>query len=67
MDWAIEKRGYSQRRACALVAMHPKTYRYASTREDDTELRATLKALARERRASATGGCTSCCDGRAWM
>ena len=50
MDWAIENRSYSQRRACALVGMHPKTYRYASTREDDTELRATLKALAHERR-----------------
>ena len=50
MDWAIEERGYSQRRACALVGMHPKTYRYASTRGDDRELRATLKALAHERR-----------------
>ena len=50
MNWAIEERGYSQRRACALVGMHPKTYRYASTRADDTELRGQLKALAQERR-----------------
>ena len=50
MNWAIEERGYSQRRACALVGMHPKTYRYASTREDDMDLRRQLKALAHERR-----------------
>ena len=30
--------------------MHPKTYRYASVRTDDVGLRATLKALAHERR-----------------
>ena len=50
MNWAIAERGYSQRRACALVGMHRKRYRYASTRGDDEELRATLKALAHERR-----------------
>lgn len=50
MNWAIEERGYSQRRACALVGMHPKTYRYASTREDDGDLRDALRKLAHERR-----------------
>ena len=50
MNWAIEERGYSQRRACALVGMHRKTYRYASMKGDDGDLRATLKALAHERR-----------------
>ena len=50
MNWAIEEHGYSQRRACALVGMHPKTYRYVSVRTDDAGLRATLKALAQERR-----------------
>ena len=50
MNWAIENRDYSQRRACALVGLHPKTYRYASTKGDDGDLRAMLKALAHERR-----------------
>ena len=35
MTWAIEEKSYSQRRACGLVGLHPKTYRYASTRPDD--------------------------------
>ena len=50
MNWAIENKGYSQRRACALVGMHPKTYRYAPTKGDDGDLRRRLKALAHERR-----------------
>ena len=50
MNWAIEKLGYSQRRACALIGMHPKTYRYASLRGDDGELRSLLRTLAHERR-----------------
>ncbi len=50
MSWAIEKRGYSQRRACALVGMAPKTYRYTSMRPDDGALRGTLRELANERR-----------------
>ena len=50
MNWAIERKGYSQRRACALVGLHPKTYRYASMRGDDEKLRTAPKALAHERR-----------------
>lgn len=50
MDWAIGKRGYSQRRACGLVGMDPKTYRYASRRPDDAGTRARLRELANERR-----------------
>ena len=50
MNWAIENKGYSQRRACALVGMHPKTYRYASMRDGDDEVRAALRKLAHERR-----------------
>ena len=30
MSWAIEKKDYSQRRACALVGLAPKVYRYRS-------------------------------------
>ena len=50
MTWAVEDKSYSQRRACALVGLHPKTYRYASTRPDDLALRAKLRELASQRR-----------------
>ena len=50
MSWAINDKGYSQRRACALVGLEPKTYRYASQRPDDGALRQRLKELALERR-----------------
>ena len=50
MDWAIEEKGYSQRRACGLVGIEPKTYRYASRRPDDGETRTRLRELANERR-----------------
>jgi putative transposase len=50
VTWAIEEKGYSQRRACGLIGMEPKTYRYASTRPDDAGVRARLRALAAERR-----------------
>jgi putative transposase len=50
VTWAIEEKSYSQRRACALVGLHPKTYRYASTRPDDSALRAKLRELASQRR-----------------
>ena len=50
MTWAIEEKSYSQRRACALVGMHPRTYRYASRRPDDAEIRRRLRELAGERR-----------------
>jgi putative transposase len=35
VNWAIEEKSYSQRRACALVGMAPRVYRYQSTRPDD--------------------------------
>ncbi len=50
MTWAIEEKGYSQRRACALIDMEPKTYRYASTRGDDAALRQRIRELASLRR-----------------
>lgn len=46
----MEEKGYSQRRACALVGIHPRVYRYRSTRSDDAELRGRLKELASQRR-----------------
>lgn len=50
MTWAIEQKGCSQRRACGLVGLAPKTYRYRSRRPDDGELRCRLRQLAAERR-----------------
>ena len=50
VTWAIEDKGYSQRRACGLVGLEPKTYRYASRRPDDAALRQRLRELAGERR-----------------
>ena len=49
MNWAITERGLSQRRACGLVGIAPRVYRYGSTR-DDGDLRQRLRELAAERR-----------------
>lgn len=50
MNWAIEEKNYSQRRACALVGMAPRVWRYQSSRPDDADLRQRLKELSSERR-----------------
>lgn len=50
MTWAVREKGYSQRRACRLVGLHPKTYRYAPKRSGDEELRKRLRELASQRR-----------------
>lgn len=50
MTWAIEEKSYSQRRACSLIGLDPKTYRYASRRSDDVTIRERLKTLADQRR-----------------
>jgi putative transposase len=50
MTWAINEKGYSQRRACRLVGLQPKTYRYAAARPDDGPLRTPLRELASQRR-----------------
>ncbi len=50
MTWAIEEKSYSQRRACELVGMSPRIYRYRSRRPDDVGLRIRLRKLAAERR-----------------
>ena len=39
VTWAIREKSYSQRRACALVGLHPKTYRHKSKRASDDGLR----------------------------
>lgn len=50
MALAIEEKCYSQRRACGLIGLDPKTFRYVSRRADDTAVRVRLKELALERR-----------------
>ena len=50
MTWAITEKAYSQRRACPLVGIDPRVYRYRSTRPDDGELRSRLRELSGERR-----------------
>jgi putative transposase len=50
VTWAISEKGYSQRRACSLIGLQPKTYRYSSTRPDDGPLRTQLRELASQRR-----------------
>ena len=39
VDWAVTEKGYSQRRACCLVGMDRKSFRYASKRPDDGDIR----------------------------
>ncbi len=43
-------KNYSQRKACELVGIAPRVYRYQSTRRDDTEVRRRLVELSAERR-----------------
>ena len=50
MSWAIKEKNYSQRRACALVGLPPKTFRSRSKRPDDGGLRTRLQELANARR-----------------
>jgi putative transposase len=50
VNWAIREKSYTQRRACRLVGLEPKTYRYATKRPDDAVLRQRLKDLASQRR-----------------
>jgi putative transposase len=49
VTWAIENKGYTQRRACGLVGMEPRVC-YRSSRPDDANLRKRLRELAAERR-----------------
>ncbi len=46
----MKMKRYSQRKACELVGIAPRVYRYQSTRDDDAELRGRLVELSGERR-----------------
>ena len=50
MNSAITGKGYSQRRACSLVGLDRKRYRYASRWPADDAIRKRLRELAPERR-----------------
>lgn len=50
MTWAIEEKDYSQRRACTLVGMASKIYRYQPKRPHDGEIRKRMREIASERR-----------------
>jgi putative transposase len=50
VTWAIEEKSYSQAKACALIGLAPKTYRYISKRGSDDVVRERLRGLAHERR-----------------
>ena len=50
MTWAIEEKEYSQRRACGLVGIAPKSYRYKPQRGHDGELRKRMREIASQRR-----------------
>ena len=50
MDWAMNEKSYSQRRACGLVGINPRVYRRKSVRSDDADLRQRLRELSSERR-----------------
>ena len=57
MDWAINEKSYTQRKACHLVGLEPKTYRYRSARADDTGLRLRLKERKRPVLAAFNSSC----------
>lgn len=50
MNWAMKIKNYSQRKACELVDIAPRVYRYQLTRSDDTEVRRRLVELSAQRR-----------------
>ena len=45
MEWASKDKSYSERRACSLVGIDPRVYRYRTTRPDDTVIRRRLHIL----------------------
>ncbi len=68
MDWAMQEKSYSQRRACSLAGIDPRVYRRKPSPDGDAKLRDRMKELAAERRRpsrasgehSVIAACTSC-------
>jgi putative transposase len=50
VTWAMNEKSYTQRRACALVGIDPRVFRYRSTRPGDDALRQRMCELSSERR-----------------
>ena len=65
MDWAMKEKSYSQAKACSLVGIDAKTYRYRSKRGDDGEVRKRLENWPPNAGGSAIGVCTSCSPAKA--
>jgi len=65
VTWAIDEKGYSQRRACALIGIAPKPYRYVTSRHMTVSSASGCIALPPIAAGSAIGACTSCCGARA--
>jgi putative transposase len=51
----MNKKGFSQRRACALAGMDPRVYRRQPTRPEDIDLRKRLKERKRPISTAAAG------------
>ena len=65
MTWAIDEKGYSQRRACALIGIAPKPYRYVTSRHMTVSSASGCIALSPIAAGSAIGACTFCYAGKA--
>ena len=65
MNWAIKDKQYSQRRACALVGLQPKIYRYTSRRPDDFRSASACRNWLCSDGGSAIDDYTCCYGGRA--
>ena len=61
VTWAIKEKGYSQRRACGLVGLQPKTYRYASKRSGRWRLRKRLQGIGFATPAVRLPASAACC------
>ena len=60
MAWAIEEKNYSQRRACQLVGMAPRVYRYRSAVQTMPAFATDCASWRQNVDASAIAGCILC-------
>ena len=65
MSRAIQEKSYSQRKACALVGLEPKTFRYISTRPTMSQSGADCGTWPRTVAGSAIDVLGSCSAGKA--
>ena len=65
VTWAIDEKGYSQRRACALIGIAPKTYRLPPRAAMTVSSASGCATLLPNAGGSAIGACTFCYAGKA--